>query len=85
VPAGQYGNAGRNTIPGPGTFGLNTAFARSFNLAERRRIEFRLEGNNIINHVNYTSFYTVVNAINYGLPSAASGMRTMQIVVRFRF
>ena len=85
APLGQYGNAGRNTIPGPGTFSLNAAFARSFNLAERRRLEFRLEANNVLNHVNYTNLNTVVNAINYGLPSAASAMRTMQIVVRFRF
>jgi trimeric autotransporter adhesin len=82
---GQYGNAGRNTIPGPGLFSLNAAFARSFNLAERRRLEFRLETTNVLNNVNYTNLYTVVNAINYGLPSSASGMRTMQLVVRFRF
>ncbi len=85
VPAGQYGNAGRNTIPGPGTFALNTALARSFTFAERRRLEFRVESNNVLNHVNYTSLYTVVNAVNYGLPSAAGQMRTLDAVVRFRF
>ena len=86
VPAaGTYGNAGRNTIPGPSLFSLNIAFARSFNLSERRRIEFRVETNNVLNNVNYTNLYTVVNATNYGLPSAAGGMRTMQAVVRLRF
>jgi hypothetical protein len=86
VPAtGTFGDAGRNTIPGPGTFSLNTAFARSFNMAERRRLEFRLEANNVLNHVNYTNYYTVVNGANYGLPSSAAGMRTIQAVVRFRF
>ena len=85
IAVGSYGNAGRNTIPGPGTFSLNVAFARSFNLAERRRLEFRLETTNLLNHVNYTNYYTVVNAVNYGLPSAAAGMRTMQAVVRIRF
>ena len=82
---GTYGNAARNTIPGPGLINLNLAFGRSFNLAERRRVEFRLESNNVLNHVNYTSLYTVVNAVNYGLPSAAASMRTLQAVVRFRF
>jgi hypothetical protein len=85
APVGSYGNAGRNTIPGPGTFSLNIAFARSFSLAERRRLEFRLETTNLLNHVNYTNYYSVVNAVNYGLPSAAAGMRTMQAVVRIRF
>jgi hypothetical protein len=86
VPAaGTYGDAGRNTIPGPGLVSLNTAFARSFALAERRRLEFRIEANNVLNHVNYTNLYTVVNAVNYGLPSAAGQMRTLNAVVRFRF
>ncbi len=83
--SGTYGDAGRNTIPGPGTFGLNTAFARSFTMAERRRIEFRIEANNVLNYVNYTNYYTVVNAANYGLPSSAGSMRTLQAVVRLRF
>ena len=84
-PDGEYGNAGRNTIPGPGLFSLNAAFARSFNLTERRRLEFRLETTNLLNNVSYTNLNTVVNAINYGLPSSAAAMRTMQMVVRFRF
>lgn len=85
APTGTYGDAGRNTIPGPGTVSLNAAFARSFNLSERRRIEFRVETTNLLNHVNYTNLYTVVNAVDYGLPSAAAGMRTVQAVVRLRF
>jgi trimeric autotransporter adhesin len=84
-PPGTYGDAGRNTIPGPGLFNLNLAFARSFTFNERRRLEFRIESNNVLNHVNYTNLYTVVNAVNYGLPSAASAMRTLDAVVRFRF
>ncbi|MBV8572349.1 MAG: TonB-dependent receptor, partial [Acidobacteriaceae bacterium] len=84
-PAGEYGNAGRNTIPGPSLLTLNLAVARSFTLAERRRLEFRIEGNNVLNNVNYTNLYTIVNAVNYGLPSAAGSMRTLDAVVRFRF
>jgi trimeric autotransporter adhesin len=86
VPAsGTFGNAGRNTIPGPDLVSVNLAVSRSFNLSERRRLEFRFEANNVLNHVNYTSFYTVVNAVNYGLPSTAGAMRTLNAVVRFRF
>lgn len=86
-PNGSFGNAGRDTIPGPGTVSLNLAFARSFTLSEasRRRIEFRFEANNVLNHVNYTNLYTVVNSVNYGLPSAAGSMRTIDAVLRFRF
>lgn len=84
-PPGAYGDAGRNTIPGPGLVNVNLAFARSFTISERRRIEFRVESNNVLNHVNYTSFSTVVYSLNYGLPSAAGSMRTLDAVVRFRF
>jgi hypothetical protein len=85
-PSGQFGNAGRNTIPGPGLVSVNAAFGRSFQFGDtRRRLEFRAEANNILNQVSYTNYGTVVNATNYGLPTAASAMRTLDIVMRFRF
>ncbi len=85
-PSGQFGNAGRNTIPGPNLVSLNAAFGRSFQFGDtRRRLEFRVEANNLLNHVSYTNFGTVVNASNYGLPVSAAGMRTMDVVMRFRF
>ncbi|HUE04402.1 MAG TPA: carboxypeptidase regulatory-like domain-containing protein [Bryobacteraceae bacterium] len=85
-PAGEFGNAGRNTIPGPDLVSVNLAFGRSFQFGDtRRRLEFRAEANNVLNQVNITNVATVVNATNYGLPTAASGMRTLDIVMRFRF
>lgn len=86
-PPGEFGNAGRNTIPGPGLFSLNLALARSFQLGEssRRRLELRMEANNALNNVNYTNVSTVVNATNYGLPVSAASMRSMTAVLRFRF
>ena len=85
-PTGQFGTAGRNTIPGPSLVSVNAAFGRSFQFGDtRRRLEFRAEANNVLNEVNYTNVGTVVNAVNYGLPTAASAMRTLDIVMRFRF
>ena len=84
-PSGQFGNAGRNTIRGPGTFSLNASAGRSISLTERRRLEFRLEANNLTNHVNFANVVTIVNASNYGLPVAAGPMRSLNMVVRFRF
>jgi len=83
---GQFGNAGRNTIPGPNLVSMNLAFGRAFPMGEtRRRLEFRAEANNVLNQVSFTNLNTVVNATNYGLPIAASAMRTLDAVVRFRF
>jgi hypothetical protein len=85
-PTGQFGNVGRNTIPGPNLVSVNATFGRSFQFGDtRRRLEFRAEANNILNEVNYTNVGTVVGSFNYGLPVAASAMRTLDIVMRFRF
>jgi trimeric autotransporter adhesin len=84
--AGQFGNAGRNTIPGPESFSVNMAAGRSFRLGEnRRRLEFRVEANNIFNDVNFTSLNTVVNATDYGVPTTAGTMRSLDAVLRLRF
>ncbi len=83
--AGLYGNAGRNTIPGPDSVVLNLSLARSINLAERRRLEARVDANNVLNHVNISNFGTVVNSITYGLPTAAGGMRSLTVSLRLRF
>ena len=84
--AGQFGDAGRNTIPGPSLFSMNFSVSRSFRMGDdRRRVEFRMDSQNVTNHVNITNLYTVVNASNYGLASAASAMRSITATVRFRF
>jgi len=85
-PAGGYGNAGRNTIPGLTLFGLNASFGRAFRLNDRTRtFELRLAGTNVTNHASITRLATTVNAINYGLATGAAPMRTVSAVARFRF
>lgn len=84
--SGELGDAGRNTIPGLAQWSWNTAFGRSFRFGETRRsLEFRIQTTNLLNHVNFTSIGTVVNASNYGIPLAASAMRQVNAVIRFRF
>lgn len=86
-PGDRYGNAARNTIPGPGSFSLNASFGRSWQVGEnsRHRLEGRIETTNLFNHVNITSYGTTVNAANYGLATAAGAMRSIQFTVRLRF
>ena len=87
VPAsGSYGNAGRNTIPGPNLFAMNLSLGRSFAIGgKRRRMEFRVSANNALNNVSYSRIGTTVNANNYGLATAAASMRTITAQVSFRF
>ncbi len=83
--AGTFGNSSRNIIDGPNSITLNLSLGRQFRLKERKSIDFRMESNNFLNHVNYTNVGTVLNALNYGLPTATGQMRTMQGTLRFRF
>jgi hypothetical protein len=86
--SGELGDAGRNTIPGPWSWALNTALGRYFTLGgegSRKRIELRLETTNTLNHVNITNVNTVFGSALYGLPTAAGAMRTADINIRFRF
>jgi len=83
--AGTYGDAGRGTIPGPGTFTMNLQLARQIQLAERKSVEFNVSATNLLNHVNISGYGTVVNSLNYGLASGAGTMRTVSATVRLRF
>jgi hypothetical protein len=83
--AGRWGNAGRNTIIGPAIWGLNASVGRVFRLGERRSVDLRFDANNVINHVVYNGWYTVINAYNVGLPTGTQPMRSMTANLRFRF
>ncbi len=85
-PPGQFGTAGRDTITGPGMFVLNLSLARSINLhSERRRLEFRVDSTNTLNHVNPSGLVTIVNSSEYGLITGAGQMRQMTATLRLRF
>jgi hypothetical protein len=85
-PAGQYGDAGRNTIPGLFNMSLNTALNRAFKFGESRRtLQLRLSAANALNHVIITNVGTTVNSSTYGLPTGASATRTVQLMLRFNF
>jgi hypothetical protein len=82
---GAFGNAGRNTIPGPSRFAMNLSLTRSFHATERHHIELRIEGANITNSAIFNNFGTVLNALNYGLPESALPMRTFKGTLRWKF
>ncbi len=85
VPVGVFGTAGRNTIRGPGNWVVNLSVGRQFKLAERKNLEFRVESNNSLNHVNISNIGTTVNGIDYGRATGAGGMRNLSGSLRFRF
>ena len=84
-PAGQWGNAGRDSIIGPGQFTLNTSMGRTFRLNGRFNLDLRVDSTNFLNHATFTSWYTTVTGTQFGLPAAANGMRSLQTTLRLRF
>jgi hypothetical protein len=86
-PAGRFGNAGRNTIPGPGTFLVNGSFGRWIAMGKdrQRRLDIRLEIQNLFNTPNFTGLNTVVNSQTYGRVQGARQMRTLDLQMRFNF
>jgi hypothetical protein len=82
---GQWGRAGRDSIIGPGEFGLNASLGRTFRLHDRLNLDFRFDAANLLNHVTFTNWNAVINSAQFGLPVAADTMRSMQGTVRLRF
>jgi hypothetical protein len=83
--AGQWGNAGRNTIPGPITSSLNASLGRIFRLGERRSADLQVQAQNALNRVTITNWGTVLGSTNYGLATSAAAMRKITLSLRFRF
>ncbi|MGA3201274.1 MAG: TonB-dependent receptor [Bryobacteraceae bacterium] len=85
-PAGQFGNAGVDTIPGLFQTSLNASFNRAFRFGEsRRQLQFRLSATNALNHEVITQINTTVNSTQYGLPTGASATRAVTLLLRFSF
>jgi len=84
--AGQFGNAGRDTIPGLFRTTLNSSMNRTFRFGETRRsLTFTINASNVLNHVTITSIGTTVNSTTYALPTAASATRAITLSSRFNF
>jgi hypothetical protein len=86
LPApGQWGTAGRNTITGPSQFILNASLGRTFPWGDRYGIDLRFDATNVLNHVTYQSWNTNITSAQFGLPSRANAMRSLQTTLRLRF
>ncbi len=82
---GQWGNAGRNSITGPGQFNVNASLGRTFRVSDRLNLDLRFDATNALNHVTFTAWNTIVNSAQFGSPAAANAMRSIQTTLRLRF
>ena len=86
VPAsGTFGNAGRNTITGPGTFLVNMGLIKNFSLGRPRVLSVRIQATNLFNTPQLKGIDTVVNSPTFGQVVQVGPMRTVQFQTRVRF
>jgi hypothetical protein len=83
--AGEWGNAGRNSVTGPRQFSLNAAVGRTFRWGERFNIDWRLDASNVLNRVTFASVNTTFGSPQFGLPNRPNQMRRIQSSLRVRF
>jgi len=83
--AGEFGNALRNMIIGPGNRQLNANFARDVRLGRNRTISIQLTASNILNMVQWSGVDTNVNSLTFGQVTSVRPMRSMTLNLRFRF
>jgi hypothetical protein len=79
--AGTQGNAGRNTIRGPGTEQVNFSISKRFPVS-RARVEFRGEVFNLLNHNNFGNPDTNISNSTVGTITSADDGRNLQLGLR---
>lgn len=93
-PLGSFGNAGRNSILGPGFQIWDFSVFKTFNITERTHLEFRTEFFNIPNHTNFllsksgpqqSNDSTVLGASQFGFLTAARAPRQIQFALKLSF
>ena len=85
-PAFTFGNAGRNSVYGPGLWKTDVTVQREFPVREDVRLEFRAEAYNVFNVTNYGTPERFVNTPQFGsVIMAATPARQIQFVGRLKF
>jgi hypothetical protein len=82
---GTWGNAPRNSIRGPGQFGLTANAARTFRFSNRLSINWSINATNVLNNVTYSGMNTTVGSPQFGLPISVNAMRRISSRVGVSF
>jgi hypothetical protein len=66
LPAGNFGNLGRNAVYGPGFWNIDFSVTKDTNLTERLNLQLRAEFFNIFNHPQFALPSGVITPANPG-------------------
>jgi outer membrane receptor protein involved in Fe transport len=81
----KLGNLGKSVLAGPPSVNSNLALHRTFNLSERRALQFRGEFFNAFNQVNYSAPVSSLANPNFGKIISAADGRTVQLALKLNF
>jgi hypothetical protein len=84
-PVAQFGTVGRNTLLGSGLTNIDATIARAFQIAEKVKLQFRVEVFNLANHSNYNLIGRVVNDPTFGLVQNQLPPRQIQLGLKVEF
>jgi hypothetical protein len=83
--AGQFGNEGRNVVRGPGIEDVDLSLFKYFNIDERRRVQFRAECFNLLNHANLGLPENDLQSPAFGQILQSGPPRLLQLALKFIF
>jgi len=66
-------------------FTLNASMQRTFRLSDRYSATLRIDSVNTLNHPTFPNWSTVIASAQFGLPSNANAMRSIQTTLRVTF
>jgi hypothetical protein len=84
-PRGQFGNAGRNILEGPGLVTISASLLKETALSESAVLQFRAEAFNLLNHVNYALPDNFVGSPTFGRILSAQEPRRLQLALKVLF
>jgi outer membrane receptor protein involved in Fe transport len=84
-PLGQFGNAGRGVITGPGYASLDLGLAKFTPISERINLEFRAESFNLLNRPNFDLANREFGTPTFGQIFSANDSRELQFALKFHF
>jgi hypothetical protein len=87
-PTGTFGNVGRFSLYGPGTWNMDLSVSRIFKIKERFGLEARAESFNFFNHANWTgtnSPQVSIASSTFGQITTFSSPRIIQFAMKLSF
>jgi len=80
-----YGNASRNSIPGPGLINIGLSLSKTLLFNDTRSLELRATANNALNNVQYGTVNAQFDSPTVGQVTSTQSMRQLTFLARFRF